>query len=123
MDFKLEGPLCTEKYCWAPVVGRKEKFLHSRSSRMAKTLTLRPFLVVSALKLLSFFLCFPFVFLLRKKVRGHGSLSAQVSPVLISHLFLVFLSLILSKQMLAGKLALSGKKTRLSFTPNILTLL
>ena len=52
------------------MVSRQEKFLHSRSSRMAKTLTFRPFLVVSALKLYLFFHCFPFFFLLRKKVIG-----------------------------------------------------
>ena len=77
MDFKVDGPWNIEKYC---LIGRQEKLLTSWRSRMAKTATFWPWwqsFNSFYLKTLSFFLCFPFFFLLRKTVAagGHGPLS------------------------------------------------
>ena len=63
------------------MVGRREKFLNSRRSTMAKTVDLGDsYLIVSALKVFLLFLCFPFFFLLRKKVGGGACLPACLGP-------------------------------------------
>ena len=38
MDFRVEGPSNNKNYC-RPMVGRQEKCLNSRRSKMAKTVT------------------------------------------------------------------------------------
>ena len=71
------------------MVGREEKILNSRCYRMVKTVTFwawwQPFNSF-CFECLSFFLCFPFFFLLAKKWRGHVlppfPLTSPVSPAL-----------------------------------------
>ena len=63
--FQSGGDMEYWKVLLATMVGRQEKVLNSRSSRMAKTLV-----TVSTVSVLKLF--FPFFFLLRKKVRGHA---------------------------------------------------
>ena len=45
MDFKVEGPRNTGKYCRPPWLADKKNFLNSKHSRMAKTVTLYVHLV------------------------------------------------------------------------------
>ena len=55
----------------ATMIGRPEKFFNSRRSRMAKTVTFWPWwqpFNSFCLKVVLFFLCFPFFYLLCKKV-------------------------------------------------------
>ena len=63
--FQSGGDMEYWKVLLATMVGRQEKVLNSRSSRMAKTLV-----TVSTVSVLKLF--FSFFFLLRKKVRGHA---------------------------------------------------
>ena len=73
MHFKLEGPWNTGKYFRPRWYVDKKKnwilvdlgWLKQEYFELGDSL-----LIVSALKLLLFFLCFPFLFLLRKKVGG-----------------------------------------------------
>ena len=67
MYFKVAGPWSNEKYCRPPWL---EKFLNSRRSRMAKTITFWPWWQAfnsSCFETLSFFPPFPFFLFSRKK--------------------------------------------------------
>ena len=100
MDFKVEGPWNTDKYCRSPWFADQKNFwildalewLKQKHFDFGDSL-----LIVSALKVFLFSFCFPFFFLLRKKWRAMAPSGPPVSPVLhLCHFCFTFILFVLN---------------------------